>query len=304
MVETVIQATHLHKRYGTQTAVHDISFSVQRGEIFGILGPNGAGKTTAVEIVMGLRTPDSGQAQVLGLDPQQQNKTLRQRIGIQLQQASLPSDIKVWEALDLFASFYERAVNWQKLIDDWGLREKQATAFDKLSGGQKQRLFIALALLNDPEVVFLDELTTGLDPQARRHTWKLVQAIREQGKTVVLVTHFMDEAEQLCDRVAIVENGRIIALDTPQALIQQTQGEPCIQFTAPHGFDPASLRAISQVSRVEQNGRELTIYGNGPLLARVATYLAEQNITPTDLRTQQTTLEDVFLRLTGKALRD
>ncbi len=187
-MQTVISANQLQKRYGDHVAVHDISFTVQKGEIFGILGPNGAGKTTTVEMVMGLRKPDRGTVEVLGMNPQQQSATLRQQIGIQLQQAALPDNIKVWEALSLFASFYNKTVSWEKLIEQWGLSDKRNARFGKLSGGQKQRLFIALALLNDPELVFLDEITTGLDPQARRHTWELIKTIQAQGKTVVLVT--------------------------------------------------------------------------------------------------------------------
>jgi ABC-2 type transport system ATP-binding protein len=187
-MEQVILAEHLHKAYGSNVAVDDISFRVDREEIFGILGPNRAGKTTTVEMVMGLRRPTTGSVRVLGLDPQRQGRQLRQLIGVQLQQAALPDRLKVWEALDLFASFYDRAVDWRALLAQWGLTEKQDTAFGRLSGGQKQRVFIALALVNDPQVVFLDELTTGLDPQARRHTWDLVRAVRDQGKTVVLAS--------------------------------------------------------------------------------------------------------------------
>lgn len=301
---SVIEASHLHKAYGAHVAVQDISFEVHKGEIFGILGPNGAGKTTTVEMVMGLRKPSSGSATVLGLNPQRESRMLRQRIGIQLQQAALPDHIKVWEALDLFASFYGRSANWETLLQQWGLADKRNAAFGNLSGGQKQRVFIALALVNDPELVFLDELTTGLDPQARRHTWELVQTIQGQGKTVVLVTHFMDEAQALCDRLAIVDNGRIVAQDTPQALIQQVQGENRVRFTNPDGYDVDQLQHVAGVSRVEKNGRDVTIYGSGPLLANVATHLAQHHIAPADLRTEQATLEDVFLALTGKKIRE
>jgi ABC-2 type transport system ATP-binding protein len=303
-MEQVIQAAHLRKVYGSHVAVEDISFEVNRGEIFGILGPNGAGKTTTVEMVMGLRQPNGGSVNVLGLDPQRQGRALREIIGVQLQQAALPDRLKVWEALDLFASFYVKSVDWEKLLQDWGLTEKRNTAFGKLSGGQKQRVFIALALVNDPEVVFLDELTTGLDPQARRHTWDLVRAVRDRGKTVVLVTHFMDEAENLCDRLAIVDKGHIVALDTPQELIRKLQGESQVHFTDPNNLALESLETVSGVSRVVRNGKDITVYGSGPLLAVVAARLAEQGYSPADLRTERVTLEDVFLSLTGKTIRD
>lgn len=303
-MEQVIQAEHLRKEYGSNVAVQDISFAVNKGEIFGILGPNGAGKTTTVEMVMGLRQPTAGSVRVLGLDPQRQGQALRQVIGVQLQQAALPDRLKVWEALDLFSSFYGRAVDWRALLEQWGLAEKRDTAFGRLSGGQKQRVFIALALVNDPQVVFLDELTTGLDPQARRHTWELVRTVRDQGKTVVLVTHFMDEAENLCDRLAIVEKGHIVALDTPQALIQQVQGESRVRFTADGRFQASMLETIPGVTRVAQTGDKVVVYGDGALLARVATRLAEHDITPADLNTDRANLEDVFLALTGKELRD
>ncbi len=247
---------------------------------------------------------DAGTVRVLGLDPQRQGSELRQRIGVQLQQAALPDDLKVWEALDLFAAFYRHTVDWQPLLEQWGLAEKRNARFKSLSGGQRQRLFIALALVNDPELVFLDELTTGLDPQARRQTWDLVRAIRERGKTVVLVTHFMDEAEQLCDRVAIIDHGRIVALDAPDALIRQIQGESRVRFSVSNGFDPTFLEAVPGVSHTVRAGDQVVVYGSGPLLARVAAALAERQITPLDLESERATLEDVFLALTGRRIRD
>jgi len=301
---TVVRVEHLRKVYGETVAVDDISFEVEESEIFGLVGPNGAGKTTTVESIIGLRRPDQGTISVLGLDPTTDENALQQRIGIQLQEAALPDRIKVWETLDLFASFYEHTVDWEPLLEQWGLADKRRTRFGKLSGGQKQRLFIALALLNDPEVVFLDELTAGLDPQARRNTWDLVRAIREQGKTVVLVTHFMDEAQELCDRVMIIDQGRIVALGTPEALIKQAQAESQVSFTAPPGFDPSSLESLPGVSRVITEGNQVSVFGEGALLARVATALAQQDVIPDDLRSEQATLEDVFLALTGREIRD
>ena len=221
----VLRVEHLQKIYGSQRAVEDVSFEIGRGEIFGIVGANGAGKTTTIECLVGLQKPSGGSISVLGLDPQRDAAALRQRIGIQLQQAALPDRLRVIEALELFASFYPKPVATQTLLEQWGLREKRNAAFASLSGGQKQRLFIALSLINDPEIVFLDELTTGLDPQARRQTWELIGAIRQRGKTVVLVTHFMEEVERLCDRIAVIDRGRVVALDTPDRLIATLQQE-------------------------------------------------------------------------------
>jgi ABC-2 type transport system ATP-binding protein len=300
----VIEVQNLHKKYGQYTAVQDVSFSVKQGEIFGIIGPNGAGKTTIVESIIGLRQPTGGQIRVLGLDPHFDRRAVSQRIGIQLQQAQLPERMKVREALDLFSSFYAKTVPWEPLLAAWGLAEKRETVFGKLSGGQKQRLLIALALLNDPEIVFLDELTTGLDPQARRATWDLVSAIRERGKTVVLVTHFMDEAQVLCDRMAIIDHGRMIALDSPQAFIDQMGNKQRIIFSAPSTFDAASLRSVDGVTQVIRENGHVVVQGQGPLLSNVIFALKNQQITPTDIRIEEADLEDVFIQFTGGAVRE
>ncbi len=303
--QAIIRVEHLHKTYGATIAVNDVSFEVKRGEIFGIVGPNGAGKTTTVECLMGLRRPDGGRLSVLGLDPTRQEGELRQRIGVQLQQAALPEDLKVWEALDLFAAIYHSRVDWNALLETWGLADnKRKARFASLSGGQKQRLFIALALVNDPEIVFLDEITTGLDPQARHNTWELVEKLRQHGKTVVLVTHFMDEAERLCDRVAIIDHGDLIALDPPQKLVQALKAETRIIFDAGGLGDYPWLRDVPGVSAVERQNGSVVVTGSGPLLARVAAALAERGVVPADLRTEQATLEDAFLALTGKTIRD
>lgn len=217
----IIEVNNLHKRYGDTVAVDDVSFAVDKGEIFGILGPNGAGKTTTVESIEGVRTPDGGTVTVLGLDPRRDRTELRQRVGVQLQHSELPDRIKVWEALELYASFYRDPVDWERLMEDLGISGKRNTAFKKLSGGQQQRLSIALALVGNPEVAVLDELTTGLDPHARREVWRLIKGIRDRGVTVVLVTHFMEEAERLCDRVAVIDSGRVAAIDTPAGLVAQ-----------------------------------------------------------------------------------
>lgn len=299
-MDYVIEANQLRKSYGSRQVIDDITFSVRRGEIFGIVGPNGAGKTTTMNMIMGLRTPDSGTVSVLGLDPLRDGRQLRQRIGIQLQEAELPARIKVWEALKLFSTFYDRVVDWETLLEDWGLSDKRNIAFGRLSGGQKQRVFIALALLNDPEIVFLDELTTGLDPQARRQTWDMIRAIRDRGKTVIQVTHFMDEAEALCDRVGVINNRRLVALDTPQALIAQFEGENSVRFTGNGVFRPDMLASLSNVRHIVQDGDGVTVYGDGPLLANVAAKLAEHGISPNDIHAHKVTLEDVYLSITGK----
>lgn len=302
-MSNVIEVHQLQKSYGQVVAVDGVSFSVQKGEIFSIVGPNGAGKTTTIETIMGLRQADGGQISILGLDPQKDAQTLANRIGIQLQQSALPDRMKVWEALELYASFYERTVAWEPLLEQWGLGDKRNASFGSLSGGQKQRLFICLALLNDPEIVFLDELTMGLDPQSRRATWELVTAIRDQGKTVILISHYMDEVEKLADRVAIIDHGKLIALDTPSNLIHELQGETSVHFTAKNGFEPDQLRAVDGVTSISQEHHHVTVKGNGPLLVRVAVALDQHHQAPTDLQVEYASLEDVFLTLTGKRIR-
>jgi ABC-2 type transport system ATP-binding protein len=295
----VIEVNNLRKRYGSHVAVADVSFQVHQGEIFGLLGRNGAGKTTTVECLQGLRRADGGRVRVLGLDPQRHTQQLRRRIGCQLQEAALPDRLRVWEALDLFASLTSVETDWQVLMDQWGLADKRKAAFSSLSGGQRQRLFVALALVNDPEVVFLDELTQGLDPAARRVAWGLIRAIRERGATVVLVTHYMDEAEQLCDRIAVVDGGRVVATDTPQGLIARFGGPIRISFTA-DGHDVRFLEGVAHVQAVRRRGERIEAEGTGPVLALVAAELVARGILPADLRADQATLEDVFLRLTDQ----
>ncbi len=302
---TVVQVDGLRKTYGDLVAVHGVSFEVEQGEVFGMVGPNGAGKTTTIECVEGLRKPDGGSITVLGTGPRQDGYRLRQRIGMQLQEAGLPDRLKVWEAMDLFASFYEKPVPWESLLERFGLAEKRKSYIGSLSGGQKQRLFIALALLNDPEVVFLDELTTGLDPQARRAMWDMIREIRGQGKTVFLTTHYMEEAEELCDRVAIMDHGRIVALDTPAALIRSIGGERRIRFTLKGDFDEASLRGLGSVSRVERRDDTITIYGSGDqFLSGVVSALEREKVLFTGLSVREPSLEDVFLTLTGHEIRE
>ncbi len=301
----VIKVEHLRKVYGKVVAVNDISFEVQEGEIFGMVGPNGAGKTTTIECLESLRNPDSGKISVLGLNPLNDGYTLRERIGIQLQEATLYDRIRVWEALDLFASFYHHSIDWNSLLETLGLEDKRNSYINKLSGGQKQRLYIALALVNDPELIFLDELTTGLDPQARRMMWKLVQDIRNQGKTVFLTTHYMEEAEQLCNRVAIMDRGNIIALDTPENLIRSLGVDSRIIFSVKEPFEIEHLKKLKSVSRVECSNERVIVYGQGEkLVGEVVNMLTVDGVYFHDLRTEQPTLDDVFLTLTGHEIRD
>jgi len=293
---------HLRKTYGRAVAVDDLSFEVEAGEIFGILGPNGAGKTTTVECVQGLRRPDRGAIRVLGLDPTTQAAQLRQRIGSQLQDSALPGRLRVAESIELFAAFAHHRVDCDQLLCRWQLDEQRAQTFDSLSGGQRQRLFLALAFVNSPELVFLDELTQGLDPQARRATWELVREIRRGGTTVVLVTHFMDEAEHLCDRVAVVDSGKVVALDTPQGLVEGLGLSSVVRFTTSEP-DLGWLDKLDVVESVAEHGETVEIRGTGPVLALVASELVAHGIVPVDLRVERPTVEDAFLALTGREIR-
>ncbi|MFP4513130.1 MAG: ABC transporter ATP-binding protein [Acidimicrobiales bacterium] len=294
---SVIEVEGLTKRYGDVVAVDHVSLRVERGEIFGILGPNGAGKTTTVECLQGLRRYDSGQVRVLGLDPMARPRELLRRIGSQLQESALPDRMRVWEALDLFASVSPAGPDWRELLTTWGLSEVSRQSFASLSGGQRQRLLVALALVNDPEIVFLDELTQGLDPSARRVAWGLIRQVRDRGATVVLVTHHMDEVEQLCDRVAIIDRGRVIADGSPQQLVAEAAGRVTVRFST--DADVSWLADGQHVSGVITHGRSVEVTGSGPVLAIVASLLVERGIVPDDLRAQHPSLEDVYLELTG-----
>ena len=294
----VIRVENLRKSYKDLVAVDDVSFEVSRGEIFGLLGPNGAGKTTTVECLQGLRRYTSGKISVLGLDPAKNIGELRRRIGSQLQDSELPQRIKVWEALDLFASITPGENGWRKLMKDWDLESKANASFSSLSGGQKQRLFIALALVNHPEVVFLDEMTTGLDPVARHGAWDLIKEIRANGTTVILVTHFMDEAEELCDRLAIVNQGKLLALDSPFGLTSKYATNMKAAFSY-EGDDLPSMEDIPQVKKVTRIGGTVEVEGIGSFVSLMAAKLVNHGIVPNDLRTRQPSLEDVFLTLTG-----
>ncbi|MET8862045.1 ABC transporter ATP-binding protein [Nonomuraea sp. NPDC004580] len=298
---TVIEVNALVKRYGGLPVVNEVSFSVAEGEIFGILGPNGAGKTTTVECVEGLRRPDGGSIRVLGLDPVKDRKELSHLVGVQLQQSLLPENIKVAEALDLFASFYRTPKDWRALLEEWGLAEKRQAKFGSLSGGQKQRLFIALALVGDPKVAFLDELTTGLDPAARRSTWELIKRVRAAGVTVVLVSHFMDEVEELCDRVAVFDRGRIVALDSPANLISNVDADQHLRFRPLAPFDDALLTRLPGVASVTRSGEQVIVAGRGDFAVAVTSALARDQVPVAELRIEQHTLDDAFVALTGRA---
>jgi ABC-2 type transport system ATP-binding protein len=299
----VIEVEHLHKRYGDKVAVEDVSFTVEQGEIFGVLGPNGAGKTTTVECVQGLRRADGGQVRVLGLDPVRDRTEVRQRVGAQLQESQLPDKLRVREALDLYRSFYRNQADIDELLADLGLASQRDTAFHKLSGGQKQRLSVALALVGRPEIAILDELTTGLDPQGRRDTWDLVDRIRDRGVTVVLVTHFMEEAERLCDRLAVIDAGRVVAIDTPSGLLARVGSEHRVHFSPLDPLDDAVLDALPEVTGVRRSGDEVTVTGPEGVAQAVLSALADRKIRYTGLRVEQPTLDDAFVSLTGRSVQ-
>jgi len=297
---TAIEVHELTKQYAGATVVRDVSFTVEHGEIFGIIGPNGAGKTTTVECIEGLRRPDGGHISVLGLSPGRDRDELRERLGVQLQDSELPERLRVGEALRLYSSFYAAPADWRALMEMLGLTGKEKTQFGKLSGGQRQRLSIALALVGRPEVVVLDELTTGLDPQARRDTWALIEGVRDRGTTIVLVTHFMEEAERLCDRIAVFDSGRIVALDTPDALAGGADAAQRIRFRPDRPLDDAALLALPEVCGVQRHGDQVTVTGTGAVLNAVTMLLARRGIVARQLRVDQASLEDAFVALTGR----
>jgi ABC-2 type transport system ATP-binding protein len=292
----VIEVNHLQKRYGDTVAVRDVSFAVEAGEIFGILGPNGAGKTTTVECISGLRRPDSGDLTVLGLPPR--TTELRRRVGVQLQESQLPEKMTVREALELYSAFYPDPADWRTLASELGLNDKLGARFGKLSGGQKQRLSIALALIGNPEIAILDELTTGLDPQARRDTWDLIESIRDRGVTVLLVTHFMEEAERLCDRLAVIDGGTVIALDTPAGLIAGVAADQRLRFRPSRTLDDRAYLDLPEVHEVRHHGpQQLEVIGDGNVVHAVTALLAAHQIIAADLRIEQASLDDAFVRL-------
>ncbi|MDV7218421.1 ABC transporter ATP-binding protein [Streptomyces prunicolor] len=294
----VIEVSALRKSYGGRAVVDGVSFAVEEGEIFGILGPNGAGKTTTVECVEGLRVPDAGRVRVTGLDPVADHAEVARVLGAQLQESELQAKLTVREALELYASFYPHPADWRPLAERLGLTAKLTTRFAKLSGGQKQRLFIALALIGNPRVVVLDELTTGLDPRARRDTWQLIEDVRASGVTVLLVTHFMEEAQRLCDRIAVIDKGRVAALDTPDGLIRRSAGSTVISFTPSAALDDGDLNALPALTSVTHKDGRITLSGSDETVNAVITLLARNHITAHQLRVSDATLDDAFLDLT------
>lgn len=305
MSNTVVSVEGLGKRYGSVVAVDDVSLQVERGEIFGLIGPNGAGKTTSMECIQGLRRQDRGTISVLGLDPQKDAAQLRLRIGVQHQEAHLQKRIKVWEAVDLWASLYDGRIDPEELLIRLGLESKRQARFMTLSGGQKQRLFIALALIHEPEIVFLDELTTGLDPQARRAIWDLIAEIKANGKTVFMTTHLMEEAERLCDRIAIIEHGRVIEQGAPAELVERHCPERRVVFSSQDADIPARIAETRFAAGAQRDGSTYTLHGEGDsFVTEVIHWIAASGAQISGFRTEIPTLEDVFLKLTGRGIRD
>ena len=297
-----VEIAHLRKTYGAVAAVDDVSFSVAEGEIFGVLGPNGAGKTTTVECAIGLRTPDSGTVRLLGLDPQTDRDEVHEIVGVQLQAGVLPGKLRVGEILDEYRSFYREPADVSELVEVLGLAGKRKDYYRSLSGGQRQRLSVALALIGRPKIAVLDEMTTGLDPKARRDTWELIEGIRDRGVTIVLVTHFMEEAERLCDRVALIDNGRVIALGTPASLAAQAAGGKSVRFLPSGPFDDRLLRELPGVARVDREGQHVVVTGTGELVNAVILVLATVGVTAHDVQLDSSNLEDAFVKLTGRRL--
>jgi ABC-2 type transport system ATP-binding protein len=297
-----VQITHLRKTYGTLVAVDDVSLSVAQGEIFGILGPNGAGKTTTVECAIGLRHADAGTIRLLGLDPRTDRDEIHEVVGVQLQTGALPGKLRVSEILEEYRSFYREPADVGELIEVLGLGAKRGDYYKSLSGGQRQRLSVALALIGRPKVAVLDEMTTGLDPQARRDTWELIEGIRARGVTIVLVTHFMEEAERLCDRVALIDNGQVVALDTPAALAERARGGKTVRFLPSAPFEDRLLTGLAEVTGLEHAGQHVVVTGTGELVNAVILTLHAAGVTVRDVQLDSSNLEDAFVKLTGSHL--
>ncbi len=295
-----VEIAHLRKTYGELAAVDDISFSVAEGEIFGILGPNGAGKTTTVECAIGLRTPDSGTIRLLGLDPQADRDEVHEIVGVQLQSSAQPDKLRVGEILDMYRSFYREPADVTELTEALGLATKRNDYYRSLSGGQRQRLSVALALIGRPKVAVLDEMTTGLDPQARRDAWQLIEGMRERAVTILLVTHFMEEAERLCDRVALINNGHIVALNTPAVLAAQACGGKSMRFLPSASFDDRLLTELPEITRIEREGQHVVVTGTGELVNAVILSLSAAGVTARDVQLDSSNLEDAFVKLTGR----
>ena len=294
-----VEIAHLRKTYRTLVAVDDVSFSVAEGEIFGILGPNAAGKTTTVECAIGLRSPDSGTIRLMGLDPQADRDRVREIVGAQLQESAFPAKLRVGEIIEEFRSFYRHPADVTELVEALGLAEKRRAYYRSLSGGQRQRLSVALALIGGPKLAVLDEMTAGLDPQARRDAWELIEGVRDRGVTIVLVTHFMEEAERLCDRVALIDHGRIVALDTPANLTALARGGKTVRFLPSAPFDDRLLTELAEVTQVEHEGQHVVVTGSGELVNAVILALHAADVEARDVQLDASSLEDAFVRLTG-----
>ncbi len=295
---SVVRVEHLRKAYGATVAADDISFSVQQGEILGVIGPNGAGKTTTVECISGLRAPDSGSIRVLGFDPRNDREEIRRRVGVQLQAGALPPRVRVREAMELFASFYPQPADVEELLRTLGLTENRHAYFRNLSGGQKQRLSIALALVGNPQIAILDELTTGLDPQARRETWQLIERVRDRGVTVILVTHYLDEAEHLCDRVVLIDRGRLVADDPPATLAASAGGGTHMRFVPSSPLPATALAGVAGIDRVAKEGHRWVLSGSSSMVVAVLRELETRGVEAHELEVRSGTLDDAFERLT------
>ena len=303
----VVIVKNLIKRYGQLIAVNDVSFSIEKGEVFGLLGPNGAGKTTTVEMIEGLRKPDSGSIEVCGIDALREPGKIKEIIGVQLQSTTLYDKIRVKEVIDLFGSYYRKSIPTEDILNEVSLVDKKDSFVETLSGGLKQRLAMALALVNDPEILFLDEPTTGLDPQARRNVWEVVENLKGRGKTIILTTHYMEEAEQLCQRVGIIDQGKIIAMDTPRNLIANSGLESAVEFSCvPEEQDKMlqKLAGIGKISKQDNNRFVIHTKESSRILQQLARISSESNLNLKNITVREATLEDVFLSLTGKRLRD
>jgi ABC-2 type transport system ATP-binding protein len=299
-----VEISHLRKTYGPLVAVDDVSFSVTEGEIFGILGPNGAGKTTTVECAIGLRSPDSGTIRLMGFDPQADRAQIHEITGVQLQSGAFPAKLRVGEIIDMYRSFYPHPADVGELTGALGLADKRKSYYRSLSGGQQQRLSVVLALIGAPKIAVLDEMTTGLDPQARRDAWELIEHVRDRGTTVLLVTHFMEEAERLCDRVALIDSGRIVALDTPAGLAARAMGAKTVRFLPSAPFDESLLTRLPEVTAIEHDGRHIVVSGTGELATAVIVAMHTAGVETHDVRIDVSTLEDAFVRLTGRHLHE
>ena len=303
---TIIEVNNLEKKYGDVNAVNGVSFSVEQGEVFGILGPNGAGKTTTIEMIEGLRKPNAGSIKVCDIDALKEPRRIKELIGVQLQATSLYDNIRVKEAIDLFGSYYKKSIPSEQILEEVSLTEKKNSQVSKLSGGQKQRLSVGLALVNDPEVIFLDEPTTGLDPQARHNLWSIVEKLRDRGKTIVITTHYMEEAEQLCHRLAIIDRGKIIAMDTPDNLINKAELATSIDFTTSRDLDglAKNIPGICKVNNGSARKYSISTKAVSLVLKDLTNLCYDNHVELENISVRQATLEDVFLAMTGRKLRE